>query len=111
MAAGPSRGSGINEERPGRRALPAWFSATPLTRRRQDRFHRAFSRDQDHWLGADRWNRDPRTAPRAANRRIGARRAQAHGRGSTHNLPRAHLAVAVLAGLLTTRCLAAGWCG
>jgi hypothetical protein len=58
---------------------PSWHgsSATPLTHRRQDRFHRAFSADQHHWLGADRWNRDPRTGPRVANRRIDARRGPA----------------------------------
>ena len=47
---------------------------------------------------ADRWNRDPRTRARVAGRRIGARRGPA-GEG-THTLLRAHLAVAVLAGLL-----------
>src|SRR5262249_24327926 len=80
---------------------PHGSSATPLTRCRRDRFHRAFSGDQDHWLGADPLEPAiPGPLPGPPTGAEAPAGAQAHGGGGTHNLPRAHLAVAVLAGLL-----------
>jgi hypothetical protein len=47
------------------RALPAWLNCYSLGRAAAGTGSaRAFAADEDHCLGADRRNRDPRTAPR-----------------------------------------------
>ena len=58
--------------------------------------------NQHYWLGADRWNRDPRTGPKVANSASAPAGPSCTAGKGTHNLLRAHLAVALLAELLVS---------